>query len=67
MATNVKIILGAQSAYACIKTGTVNLDVRLNPGRSAKTSLNESASELREKAGSLLKRAEIIEAAAETL
>ena len=50
MDMNVKIMLGAQSAYACIKTSTVNLDVRLNPGRSAKTSLNESASEMREKA-----------------
>lgn len=55
MDMNVKIMLGAQSAYACIKTSTVNLDVRLNPGRSAKTSLNESASEMREKAASILK------------
>jgi len=67
MDMTVKIMLGAQSAYACIKTSTVNLDVRLKPGRSAKISLNESASEMREKAASILARAELIEAAANTL
>lgn len=63
----VKVRLGFQSAYACIKTDTTNLDVRLSPGKSAKASLGETVKEMREKAESILKRADLIEAAAQQL
>jgi hypothetical protein len=67
MKPDVKIIIGAQSAYACIRTPTVVLDVRLQAGRSARASLEDSASEMRNKAAALLKRAELIQSAAHTL
>lgn len=61
------IIIGAESAYACIATATTSLDVRLSPGRSADSSLRVSASEMRDKADRLLRRAGLIEQAAELL
>ncbi len=64
---SVRVMLGAQSAYACIKTDKTSLDVRLSPGRSAKTSLSETVKEIREKAARMLKRADLIEAAATQL
>lgn len=41
----VTTIVGAQSAYACIKTSDVSLDVRLEPGKSAPASLRQWAAE----------------------
>ena len=60
----VNVIFGAQSAFACIKTPTRTLDVKLEPGRSAAKSLVESATEMREKAAKLIDRATLIETAA---
>nr|WP_172694149.1 hypothetical protein [Alcaligenes faecalis] len=61
----VRVIVGAQAAYACISHESGTLDVRLNPGRSARKSMKESAAELREKAAELTRRAALIENAAE--
>lgn len=41
----VSTIVGAQAAYACIKTVDVSLDVRLEPGKSAPASLRQWAAE----------------------
>jgi hypothetical protein len=41
----VTTIVGAQAAYACIKTSDVSLDVRLEPGKSAQASLRQWAAE----------------------
>lgn len=62
----VNILIGA-NAYACIKTESTSMDVRLSPGKSAAVSLIESASEMRAKAAQLLKHAELIMQAADSL
>ena len=67
MNMSVKVLIGAQSAYACIKADHITMDVRLSPGRSAAQSLTESVAEMREKAAKLQKRADVIEAAAKLL
>ncbi len=41
----VTTIVGAQAAYACIKTSDVSLDVRLEPGKAASASLRQWAAE----------------------
>lgn len=64
---NVKVIVGAQHAYACIKTETTSLDVLLSPGRSPAQSLLETATEMREKAAKLIARAELVEQAQKLL
>lgn len=64
---NVRILIGAQHAYACIKTDNTSLDVLLSPGRSPAKSLLETAAEMREKAAKLIERAELIEAAQKLL
>src|SRR5690606_8759331 len=61
----VRVIVGAQAAYACISHESGTLDVRLNPRRSARKSMKESAAELREKAAELTRRHTLIENAAE--
>lgn len=61
--TKVRIMVGAEAAYACITTPTTSLDVRLDPGMSASKAMLRSAKELREQAERLLKRAELIETA----
>jgi hypothetical protein len=67
MTMSVRILVGAQSAYACIKTETTSLDVQLSAGKSPKTSLGETVKEMREKAERMNKRADLIEAAASQL
>lgn len=67
MNMTVNILIGAQSAYACIKADHITMDIRLSPGRSAAQSLTESVVEMREKAAKLQKRADLIEAAAKVL
>ena len=57
------LIIGA-SAYAHIKTDTIDMDIRLEPGRSASQSLRETADEWREKAARLLRNADLAELAA---
>jgi hypothetical protein len=47
----VRVICGAQSAYACIKTPTTSLDMMLSPGRSAPQSLRESAADYGQPSG----------------
>jgi len=59
----VRVLVGAQYAYACIKTEKTTMDVRLEAGRSASKSLIESAQEMRDRAAQLTKRAALIEAA----
>ena len=61
-----KLIIGA-SAYCHIRTASVSMDVRLEPGRSAAQSLAETADELRVKAGKMLARADLIDRAAAQL
>jgi len=60
----VKILIGAECAYACINTQFVKLDVKLDPGRAAWVSLRESAEELRQQAAKLQQRAMLMEEAA---
>jgi hypothetical protein len=62
---NVRLLIGAQAAYACITTATGSLDVRLNPGKGPRKALLEFAEEQRAKAARLLHQAELAEAAAE--
>lgn len=67
LTVNVRIIIGS-SAYAVIRADDGRtLDVRLSPGRSASTSLRESAQEWREQAARLVERATIAERAADVL
>lgn len=63
----VKVLVGAQHAYACIKTKGTSLDVLLSPGRSPAKSLQETATEMREKAAKLIARAEMVEQAQKLL
>lgn len=59
----VTILVGAADAYACIRSKTTSMDVRLDHGKSAEASLAGSALELREKAAHLLQQATLIEQA----
>jgi transposase-like protein len=61
----VKVIVGAQYAYACIKTDRTTLDVQLAAGRSAAQAMREFAAEQREKAQRLLRQADLVDAAAD--
>jgi hypothetical protein len=63
----VRTIIGAEAAYASIQTLYCNMDVRLNPGRSAAQSLRETADEWREKAARLQQRAMLLNEAAAQL
>jgi len=67
MNMKVKILVGAQQAYACIKLPGKSMDVALSAGHSPSVSLNESAKDLRVKAQQYLDRAKIMEAAASIL
>ena len=57
----------AQAAYACIKTPSCSLDVRLEPGRSAAQSLREWADEQKAKADRLDRMADLARQAAKQL
>jgi len=63
----VRIIIGAQAAYACIETDTTSMDVRLEPGRSPAKSLREWAEEQKRKADRLDRQAALAVAAAKQL
>jgi len=63
----VRILVLAESAYACITDDDFSLDCRLSPGKSAYKSMQESASDLRNKAERYLRDARRIEQAAELL
>lgn len=63
----VKVIVGAQAAYACIETSTTSMDVRLSSGKSAIKSLREFAAEQQEKAAACTRRAALAREAAFTL
>lgn len=63
----VRIIIGAEAAYACISHQGIILDVRLEPGRSAAQSLRETAQEWRERAQRLQDRAALLSVAAAKL
>lgn len=54
----VRIIVGAERAYAAISDTCYSMDVQLHGARSAQKSLRESAAELRQKAADSLRRAE---------
>jgi hypothetical protein len=64
---NVRVLIGAEGAYACIKSLYTNLDVRLSLGRSAAQSLRETAEEWRAKAAKLQQRAILLGDAAALL
>lgn len=63
----VRTFVGAQAAYACIKTQTTSLDIQLAPGRSAARALREWADEQQEKAARLVRQAALAQQAAEIL
>ncbi len=63
----VKVMYLSEYGYACISEGNRNMDVRLEPGRSAEKSLRESANEMRVKAAQMMERAGLIERAANHL
>lgn len=63
----VNIFVGAECAYACIKSAGTFMDVRLEPGRSAAQSLRETAEEWRKQAARLQQRAMLITEAAAQL
>lgn len=60
----VRVIIGAQAAYACIETDTTSMDVRLEPGRSAAQALREFAEEQKRRADRLDRQAALAVAAA---
>lgn len=64
---DVKLFIGAEGAYACIKTLHANMDVRLEPGRSAAQSLRKLGDEWRAKAAHLQQRAMYLNEAAALL
>lgn len=66
-AFTVRIVVGAQYAYACIKHARGSMDVRLDHGIGAVASLRRSAGEDRAKAERLLQRAALLEVAARQL
>lgn len=63
----VRTIIGAETAYACIQSLDITMDVRLEPGRSAAQSLRETAEEWRQKAARLQQRAMLLNEAAAQL
>lgn len=63
----VTTLVGSEAAYACIRTTGRSLDVRLAPGMSASNALRQAAQEEFDKAARLLRRARVMEAAAEQL
>ena len=65
-AVSVRVMIGAH-AYAVINYPGGSLDVLLAAGRSPDSSLRDSAKEMRDKAAELLRRASIIEKAADSL
>lgn len=64
---NVRIVCGAESAYACVKGPSYSMDVRLSGGRSAVARLRERAEEEKARAEAALIRAARIAAAADWL
>lgn len=63
----VRIIIGAEAAYASIQSLYTNMDVRLDAGRSAAQSLRETAEEYRQRAARLQQRAMLLNEAAAQL
>ena len=63
----VNILVGAEAAYACIRSLGHDMDVRLSPGRSAAQSLRETAEEWRQQAARLQQRAMYVTEAAAQL
>lgn len=63
----VRTIIGAEAAYASIQSQYINMDVRLEPGRSAAQSLRETAEEWRTQAARLQHRAMLLNEAAAQL
>ena len=61
-----RLVIG-NAAYAVIKTDTIYMDIRLEPGRSAAQSLRETASEWDAKAKRLMRDAQLARQAAEIL
>lgn len=60
----VRVIIGAQAAYACINTGSTSLDIRLEAGRSSVQALREFAIEQQEKAARAVRYAALAREAA---
>lgn len=60
----VRIMIGATAAYACIETESINVDIKLAPGRSAQKALREFAEEQATKATRLMRTANLATEAA---
>jgi hypothetical protein len=63
----VRTLVLAEAAYACIENGYVYLDVKLPAGCSAAQGLRQRAAELREEVQIKVRRADLIELAADQL
>lgn len=64
---HVRTLIGAESAYAGISYGTVNMDVRLQAGRSVASSLRQWAMQELQQANKRTHRAMMVLAAAKAL
>lgn len=63
----VRILIGAEASYACIKLSDMNMDIRLEPGRSAQQSLRDWADDQRKKALRMERNAMLAALAAQQL
>lgn len=64
---SVRVVVGAEAAYACISDNGYSMDIRLSPGISAKASLERYACDIRRDIASLQVRARRIDEAAQKL
>lgn len=64
---DVRVMILATGAYACIRDGARTLDIRLMPGRSAPKALREHVASERKRASDILERADLAERAATQL
>ena len=63
----VRILIGAEAAYACIKLSDMAMDIKLAPGRSPQQSLRDHADDLRKQAIRLERNAMLAALAAQQL
>jgi hypothetical protein len=59
----VRTFIGSSAKYALIDSNGLSMSVLLEDGKRSEDSLKNTASEMRQKAQALLRRAEIIESA----
>lgn len=63
----VRILIGAEAAYACIKLSDMSMDIKLAPGRSPQQSLRDHAEDLRKQSLRLDRDAMLVSLAAQQL